>query len=99
MFKVISKIIIVLIICLGMGKIFYQVECYSLDNCKVTQKNDGIVTIVDTRGHYWDYYMMDTDKEFKLYKNLNEGDRVKVKWFPNHTDSNIEDDIIVRIAK
>lgn len=99
MLKFITKIIIVMLICFGIGKVFYQVECYSLNNCRVIDKNDGIVTIVDTRGHSWEHYMMDTNEGFELYKSLNEGDKVKVKWFPNHTDSYIEDDIIVRIAK
>ena len=52
------------------------------------QSCDGIATIEDGTGNYWDY----KDSSLKV------GDYVDLKMFDNLSSANIEDDIITKVV-
>lgn len=64
---------------------------YIRKNCKITQINDGIATIEDKCGFYWDWEI-ETD-------DLKVGDVVNLKMNDNNTINYIDDDIITKIIK
>ena len=83
------KKILVLVLFIGAfyGISYYQ-HNYTRENCKVVQSYNGIATIEDCTGNYWEYED----------NNLQVGDCVDLKMFDNLSDTNIEDDIITKVV-
>ena len=85
MFK---KIIVLVLFVSAFYSVSYYEHNYTRKDCKVVQSCDGIATIEDGTGNYWDY--MDS--------SLKVGDYVDLKMFDNLSSANIEDDIITKVV-
>ena len=65
------------------------IETHYTMNCKVTNADDKIITVIDNTGNLWDFYG----------EGLSQGDAVKVTFFTNTTDNTREDDEIIKVIK
>lgn len=63
---------------------------YTRKNCEVIKVEQGLMTIKDTCGYEWCYYSNE-----EVYTV---GTKVDLKMYTNNTDTNIEDDEIVKIV-
>ena len=86
-----KKIIIIIITIVLCGACSYYEHNYTRGNCKIVQINDGILTIEDFGGNYWDIY--------KPNSGFQVGDIVVLKMHDNLTPHTIEDDIIKGIIQ
>ena len=67
---------------------------YTRKDCVVVEVEQGLVTVLDTTGNEWCYYMDSED-----YTEVpSTGTKVSLKMFTAYTDNTIEDDEIVKVV-
>lgn len=87
--EILMEIIVLLIITTVIGLAGYIETHYTRKDCVVVEVEQGLVTVLDTTGNEW-YYYVDSDA-------LSTGTNVDLKMFTAYTDNVVEDDEIVRV--
>jgi hypothetical protein len=87
--EILMEIIVFLIITIVIGLAGHIETHYTRKDCVVVEVEQGLMTVLDTTGNEWCYYM-DSDA-------LSTGTKVDLKMFTNYTDNAIEDDEIVKV--
>jgi hypothetical protein len=87
-------IIVLLIITTVIGLAGHIETHYTRKDCVVVEVEQGLVTVLDTTGNEWCYYM-DSEDYTEVPPT---GTKVDLKMFTAYTDNTIEDDEIVKVV-
>lgn len=85
-----KSLYIIMILIISFVLIGCSMNYYTRYDCVVYSIEDNIITVEDNNGQLWSFIAEDNH-------NYKQFDKVSLKMHNNHTEDNIEDDIIMEV--
>ena len=91
-------IAVILAMAVMFGLTMYIEHNYTLEDCEVIGKNDGVLGLIDADEQVWIWEAVE-QHEYDFYNSVEVGDELDIKLFDNFTSQHLSDDIIKELVR
>ena len=81
-----------------LGGFLYFEHNYTLKDCRVIDKNDSIIALMDADEQVWVWEAFE-GHEIDFYNSVELGDELDIKIFDNFTSSHLSDDVVKELVR